>query len=239
IMRGFGYSNFKACDAGGNVTGVVDLPRLLGPNYPATIGIMRQSVHEVLATELSKLDVPIRLGTTLKTLTQDDEGVTVEFTSGELGRYDLVVGADGMNSLVREVAFGPQHRPRYTGQMVWRATVSRPSEVQCRHSYFGPTNKSGFNPISGSQMYIYTVQNVPDRPHWEDAELPHILRGLLAEFSGALGHAREEILSHEQITCRPIFSLILPPPWYRGRIIVIGDAAHTTTPHLASGASIA
>ena len=239
IMRGFGYSNFMACDAAGNITGVVDLPRLLGPNYPATIGIMRQSVHEVLAAELSKLDVPIRLGTTLKTLTQDDEGVTVEFTNGELGRYDLVVGADGMNSLVREIAFGPQHRPRYTGQMVWRATVSRPSEVQCRHSYFGPTNKSGFNPISDSQMYIYTVQNVPDRPHWEDADLPHILRGLLAEFSGALGHAREEILSHEQITCRPIFSLILPPPWHRGRIIVIGDAAHTTTPHLASGASIA
>ena len=41
IERGFGYSHFKACDATGNVTGTVDLPRLLGPNYPATIGIMR------------------------------------------------------------------------------------------------------------------------------------------------------------------------------------------------------
>jgi 2-polyprenyl-6-methoxyphenol hydroxylase-like FAD-dependent oxidoreductase len=49
IVRGFGYSHFKACDAAGNVTGIVDLPRLLGPNYPATIAIMRQSVHEVLA----------------------------------------------------------------------------------------------------------------------------------------------------------------------------------------------
>lgn len=99
-----------------------------------------------------------------------------------------------------------------TGQLVWRATVSRPPDVQCRHSYFGPTNKSGFNPISDDQMYIYTLQNMPERPHWDDAELPAILRGLLAEFGGELGRAREEIRAPEQITCRPVFSLILPQP---------------------------
>jgi 2-polyprenyl-6-methoxyphenol hydroxylase-like FAD-dependent oxidoreductase len=239
IFRGFGYSYFKACDAMGNVTGTVDLPRLLGPNYPATIGILRQSVHEVLADELSGLGVPIPLSTTVDTLTQDDQGVTVQFTNGKTARYDLVVGADGMNSLIRNVAFGPEHRPHFTGQMVWRATVSRPRDVECRHSYFGPTNKSGFNPISDGQMYIYAVQNVPERPHWNAAELPTILRDLLAEFGGVLGRAREEIRRPEQITCRPVFSMILQPPWHCGHIIVIGDAAHTTTPHLASGASIA
>jgi len=239
ISRGFGYSHFKACDANGNVTGTVALPRLVGATYPATIGVLRQSVHEVLAGELASLEVPVRLGTSVKTLTQDGQGVTVEFTDGASGRYDLVVGADGMSSLIRDLAFGPEQRPRYTGQMVWRATVSRPEDVECRHSYFGPSNKSGFNPISDKQMYIYTVQNVPERPHWDDAELPSILRGLLAEFGGALGRVRDEVVSAEQITCRPVFSLILSPPWYRGRILVIGDAAHTTTPHLASGASIA
>lgn len=239
ISRGFGYSHFKACDAVGNVTGTVELPRLLGADYPATIGVLRQSVHEVLGGELARLGVPIRLATTVKSLRQDERGVAVEFTKGEPARYDLVVGADGMNSLVRELAFGPQQRPHYTGQMVWRATVGRPPDVSCRHSYFGPTNKSGFNPISKKQMYIYCVQNVPERPHWSDAELPRILRGLLAEFGGALGRARDEIVSADQITCRPVFSSLLPPPWHSGRLVVIGDAAHTTTPHLASGASIA
>jgi 2-polyprenyl-6-methoxyphenol hydroxylase-like FAD-dependent oxidoreductase len=239
ISRGFGYSQFKACDAVGNVTGTVDLPRLLGADYPATIGVLRQSVHEVLGSELARLGVPIRLATTIKSLRQDERGVSVEFTKGGPARYDLVVGTDGMNSLVRELAFGPQQRPHYTGQMVWRATVSRPADVACRHSYFGPTNKSGFNPISDKQMYIYCVQNVPERPHWSDAELPGILRGLLAEFGGALGRARDEIVSAEQITCRPVFSSLLRPPWHSGCLVVIGDAAHTTTPHLASGASIA
>jgi 2-polyprenyl-6-methoxyphenol hydroxylase-like FAD-dependent oxidoreductase len=140
---------------------------------------------------------------------------------------------------VRDLAFGTELRPHYTGQMNWRATVSRPPEVLGRYSYFGPTNKSGFNPVSDATMYIYIVQNVPLRPRWDDAKLPEMMRSLLAEFGGALGRAREEVRAPEQIICRPIFSLIVPPPWHRGRIVVIGDAAHATTPHLASGASLA
>jgi 2-polyprenyl-6-methoxyphenol hydroxylase-like FAD-dependent oxidoreductase len=238
IARGFGYSHFKTCDAEGNVTGTVDLPRLLGPDYPATVGVLRQTVHEVLADELKRLGVPIRLGTTVAEFKQDEDGVDVVFSGGERARTDLLVGADGQGSKIREMLFGTRHRPRYTGQMNWRATVSRPPEVQGRYSYFGPTNKSGFNPISERQMYIYIVQNVPQRPRWADAELPSMMRGLLAEFGGALGRAREEVVAPEQIICRPIFSLMLPQPWHQGRAIVIGDAAHTTTPHLASGASI-
>src|SRR6185437_11604263 len=65
VERGFGYSHFKTCDAAGNVTGTVDLPRLLGPDHPATVGILRQAVHEVLAHELKSLGVPVRLDTTV------------------------------------------------------------------------------------------------------------------------------------------------------------------------------
>jgi len=238
IAQGFGYSHFKTCDAAGNVTGTVDLPRLLGPDYPATVGVLRQSVHEVLADELSRLGVPLRLATTVAEFDQDDDGVDVVFSDGKRARYDLVVGADGQRSAIREMLFGKQHRPYYTGQMNWRATVSKPPEVEGRYSYFGPTNKSGFNPIARDRMYIYIVQNVPRRPRWADAELPAMMRGLLAEFGGALGRARDEVRTPEQIICRPIFSMILPPPWHRGRVLVVGDAAHTTTPHLASGASI-
>jgi 2-polyprenyl-6-methoxyphenol hydroxylase-like FAD-dependent oxidoreductase len=238
IERGFGYSYFKACDAQGNVTGTVDLPRLLGSDYPATIGVLRQAVHEVMAGELARLEVPVRLGTTVDAFTQDDTGVDVKFSDGSRGRFDLLVGADGQSSKIRELLFGPRLRPRYTGQMNWRATVSRPPEVQGRYSYFGPTNKSGFNPISERHMYIYILQNVPERPRWADDELPAMMRGLLAEFGGALGRARDEVVSPDQIICRPVFSFLLPPPWHKGRVIVIGDAAHTTTPQLASGASI-
>jgi 2-polyprenyl-6-methoxyphenol hydroxylase-like FAD-dependent oxidoreductase len=239
IQRGFGYSQFKSCDAAGNVTGTVDLPRLLGPDYPATVGILRQAVHEVLARELQALNVPIRLASRPTQIEQQQHSVLVTFADRSRSNYDLVVGADGAFSSVREMIFGSQYEPRYTGQMNWRATVSKPPEVLGRHSYFGPTNKSGFNPISPTDMYIYIVQNVPERPRWADAELPRMMRDLLAEFGGALGKARDEVQSPEQIICRPITSLIVPAPWHRGRVVLIGDAAHATTPHLASGASIA
>jgi 2-polyprenyl-6-methoxyphenol hydroxylase-like FAD-dependent oxidoreductase len=239
IARGFPQSFFKTCDADGNVTGTVELPNLLGPGYPATIGIMRQCVHEVLADALAQLGVAIRLGTSVSVLVQDDAGVDIVFTDSSRRRYDLVVAADGAHSAIRDMVFGRQVRPRYTGQMNWRATVARPPEVTGRYSYFGPTIKSGFNPVSEQQMYIYLLQNVAERPRWRDEELPAILRGLLAEFGGILGRAREEVRSPERIICRPVFSMLMPPPWHRGRVVLIGDAAHATTPQLASGATIA
>jgi 2-polyprenyl-6-methoxyphenol hydroxylase-like FAD-dependent oxidoreductase len=101
------------------------------------------------------------------------------------------------------------------------------------------TIKSGFNPVSDSEMHIYLLQNVAERPRWHDEELPGMLRGLLAEFGGVLGRARDEVRDPDRIMCCPVFSIIMPPPWHCGRVVVIGDAAHTMTPQLASGATIA
>ena len=68
-------------------------------------------------------------------------------------------------------------------------------------------------------------------------------RELLAEqlrgFGGALGAIREQLDTSARINYRPLEKLLLPPPWHRGRAILIGDAAHATTPHLASGAGLA
>jgi 2-polyprenyl-6-methoxyphenol hydroxylase-like FAD-dependent oxidoreductase len=239
VAHGFPQSFFKTCDANGNVTGTVDLPNLLGPPYPATVGIMRHEVHSTLAALLEELEVPVRLGVTVQSLTQRSGSAEVVFTDATRDTFDLVIGADGANSAVREMVFGPKVRPCYTGQMNWRATVSRPPEVMGRYSYFGPTIKSGFNPVSESEMYIYLLQNIAERPRWRDAELPGILRSLLAEFGGILGRARDEVTNPDKIICRPVFSMIMPPPWHCGRVVVIGDAAHTTTPQLASGATIA
>ena len=111
--------------------------------------------------------------------------------------------------------------------------------MQARHSFFGKLNKSGFNPVSQTQMYIYIVQNLPEFARLTDEELPKVMHQQLAEFGGMLGVARDSVKDVSDIVYRPIHSHILPPPWYRGRVVLIGDAAHTTTPHLASGAGIA
>jgi 2-polyprenyl-6-methoxyphenol hydroxylase-like FAD-dependent oxidoreductase len=88
-------------------------------------------------------------------------------------------------------------------------------------------------------MYIYLVQNVSGDPRLDPARWPDVMRDLLLDFGGYIGKARDEITDPARIVYRPITSLLLPSPWYVGRVLLIGDAAHTAAPHLASGASIA
>jgi 2-polyprenyl-6-methoxyphenol hydroxylase-like FAD-dependent oxidoreductase len=65
------------------------------------------------------------------------------------------------------------------------------------------------------------------------------MRQLLADFGGHIAEARNCITDFRRIIYRPVGSLLLQSPWYVGRVLVIGDAAHTSPPHLASGATIA
>jgi 2-polyprenyl-6-methoxyphenol hydroxylase-like FAD-dependent oxidoreductase len=239
IDRGFGYSHFKACNAAGEVTGTVQLPRLNGPDYPAAIGIMREAVHSVLQAAIANAGVKVRLGTTVASFDQHDDRIHVQLADGTRGSYDLVVGADGANSKVRKLVFGSIGGPQYTGQAVWRATVRRPPDVQGRYSFFGPRNKAGFNPVSNTGMYVYLVQNLPSFVRLADDQLPEVMREQLADFGGLVAAARDEIVDPRHIVYRPITSYLLPAPWHRNRVVLIGDATHTATPHMAAGAGLA
>jgi 2-polyprenyl-6-methoxyphenol hydroxylase-like FAD-dependent oxidoreductase len=88
-------------------------------------------------------------------------------------------------------------------------------------------------------MYIYLVQNLPEFVRLADQHVAGVLRDLLADFGGVIAKARDEIADPDAIAYRPITSLIFPAPWYRGRVLLIGDAVHTATPHMAAGAGIA
>jgi 2-polyprenyl-6-methoxyphenol hydroxylase-like FAD-dependent oxidoreductase len=201
--------------------------------------MMRPNLHRILAEALIEAGVSVRFGLTVSSLRQSPDHVDVVFSDGTERRYDLVVGADGANSKLRELLFGSQYKPEYTGQAVWRAMVPRAEEVNARHAYYGPRHKAGFNPVSAHEMHIYLVQNVTGDPRLEPDQWPAVMRGLLADFGGRIGEVRDRITDPKRIVYRPVGCLLLPPPWYKGRVVVIGDAAHTAPPQLASGATIA
>ncbi len=80
---------------------------------------------------------------------------------------------------------------------------------------------------------------MPGNPRWDPSEDWQVLGGLLEGYGGIVGWVREQLSPESPITYRPLENFLLPDPWYRGRVVLIGDAAHATTPHLAGGAMMA
>jgi 2-polyprenyl-6-methoxyphenol hydroxylase-like FAD-dependent oxidoreductase len=217
----------------------IPTPRLAGDEVPGSGAIMRPILADILAKATLAAGVNVKLGTSFASLSANGEQVEVAFTDGTHGRYDLVVGADGLYSNVRETIFADAEPPRYTGQGVWRAIVPRPQDVVGTEMWLGARVKAGINPVSSELMYLFVTEDSATRKFVDPKQAPDMLKALLAEFSAPrLQAVSEAIDEHASVIYRPLERMLLPRPWHRGRIVLVGDAVHATTPHMASGAGI-
>jgi 2-polyprenyl-6-methoxyphenol hydroxylase-like FAD-dependent oxidoreductase len=88
-------------------------------------------------------------------------------------------------------------------------------------------------------MYMFITEHRPVNEQIDPKDFPRLMRALLEDFSAPLlGALREQISEQSSIVFRPLEALLMPQPWHKGRVVLIGDAVHATTPHLASGACI-
>ncbi len=213
--------------------------RLAGPEYPANVGISRLALHQVLSDTTMALGASIRLGLSVEALEQVGDGVDVLFTDGSRGRYDLVVGADGLYSQMRGLLFGEQYLPRFTGQSVWRYNLPRAAGIDHLATFQGPAGNAGLVPLGHDQMYLFMTSHEPANPRMEAATLATEMRQRLSGFTGPIGELREQITDSDQVVYKPLEVVFVNEPWYRGRVVLIGDAVHATTPHLGQGAGMA
>ena len=213
--------------------------RLAGPEYPANVGISRLALHQVLSETTIALGASIRLGLSVQTLEQVDDGVDVLLTDGSRDCYDLVVGADGLYSRIRGLLFGEQYRPRFTGQSVWRYNFPRAAGIDHLATFQGPAGNAGLVPLGRDQMYLFVTSHEPANPRMDAATLATQMRQRLSGFTGLIGELREQILDSDQVVYKPLEVVFVSEPWYRGRVVLIGDAVHATTPHLGQGAGMA
>jgi 2-polyprenyl-6-methoxyphenol hydroxylase-like FAD-dependent oxidoreductase len=219
---------------------IVKRPGMKMPDsdLPGSGGILRPALHRILADKVRAEGVSVRLGLTYNSIEQDERGVDVGFSDGSRQRYDLVIGADGLRSSLRALLFPDAPKPAFTGQGCWRLIADRPPEIDCSSFYVGGPVAVGNVPVSQTQMYVWVLEHVPDNPWIDPATQHHRLANLLKDFGGVPGRLREDLHGQSTIVYRPLEALLLPKPWYKGRIVLIGDAVHATTPHLASGAGI-
>jgi 2-polyprenyl-6-methoxyphenol hydroxylase-like FAD-dependent oxidoreductase len=216
----------------------VPTPRVAGSDVPGSGGIMRPVLASILRDATLASGTAVRCGTTFASIQQSNSQVEVCTTDGRRETYDLVIGADGLQSAVRKTVFKDAPTPSYTGQGVWRAVAPRPPEVERAAMFMGSPLKVGVNPISQDELYLFLTEPRDTPEFVNEGELIETLRGLLAEFGGFIGPIREGLSEHSHVLYRPFWKLLVPAPWYSGRVLLIGDAVHATTPHLASGAGI-
>lgn len=239
LQQGAASDGVKICLPHGPQVAELPTPRIAGPDVPGSGGIMRPVLARILAEATRAAGTQVHLGCTFTDIEQSADGVEVRFTDGQSRRYDLVVGADGLYSKLREALFPQAPKPRYSGQAVWRAVLPRPPEITGCTMWMGPRVKPGVNPVSGTEMYLFVTEPRPTNAHVDPAQFPALLRGLLADFAApTLRSLHDQIGPGSQIVFRPLEQLLLPRPWSQGRVVLIGDAVHATTPHLASGACI-
>jgi 2-polyprenyl-6-methoxyphenol hydroxylase-like FAD-dependent oxidoreductase len=211
------------------------------PTLPSAGGIMRPELHRILSAKTLAAGTQVHLGTTVETLSQVPGGVEVKLTNGHRERYSLVVGADGIYSKMRERVFPEAPKPKFTGQVIYRIVAERPKGFDRTHFYMGADSKLGFNPVSRTHMYMFLLQRSPANPWIALEDQPQRLYDAMGGWGGIVPEVRETVLTTNAhtINYRPLEAVLLPDPWFRERVVLIGDAVHATTPHLASGAGMA
>lgn len=222
----------------GDIVATPAWPELGKPEWPAQIGISRAVFHEFLLVAARKSGASIQCGVSIASI-EDRGEVQVRFTDGSEGRYGLVVGADGLYSQVRSLVFPDAPKPQLTGQSIWRAYAPRPADITTTQFHLGgPQGLVGICPISDEGCYVYCLHNSSPGDRVEFERGPEILRDKLQSYGGLIPPLAATIRDPRLVSFRPLEWLLLPKPWYRGRVIVIGDAAHANPPNLAQGAAM-
>jgi 2-polyprenyl-6-methoxyphenol hydroxylase-like FAD-dependent oxidoreductase len=204
-----------------------------------TLAIHRADLHRALLAKLPG-DI-IHTGATCAAIEQDAEGVTARFQDGTEARADLLIGADGIHSTTRRTIF-PQVKTRYSGYIAWRgianfqsAMTDRTTEAGRTSEAWGPGARFGIVPLGGGQVYWFATANLPAGLKPSPAERKANLRERFAAWHAPVidlieATPEDKILYNDIIDIPPMIH------WSRGRVTILGDAAHATTPNLGQGA---
>ncbi|MFI2545408.1 2-polyprenyl-6-methoxyphenol hydroxylase [Streptomyces sp. WAC04189] len=235
---GFGFGSVGITAPDGTVLHVQDDLRTGGDDLPATVGMQRPRLQRILIEAVRASGASVRLGTTAEILDQDADGVSVRLSDGTEGRYDLVVAADGLGSATR-AAIGITDKPEPTGMAIWRVAAPRPAGVtRTDLAYGGPAYIAGYCPTSETTIYAYVVEANRDRASIPSESYADEMRRLTRHYGGHWPEITEHITDPAKVNYTWFDRMLVEGSWHRGRVVLVGDAAHCCPPTLAQGAAL-
>lgn len=232
LATGFRLKTFREMDSAG---------KLLNSNpMPPGCGMKRPDLAAVLEGGATQAGATLEKGVTVRALRETPDGVEVEFSNGRHSKYDLVVAADGAYSKLRDQFFGREYAAKFVGQSCWRFSAARTEEVDGLALYRSSKGAVGAIPTGPDSCYLFVLENSAEPIRMSDEESLNTLRLRLAEISAPTVRAAiDAIKSPAELLFRPFDGTFVPAPWNRGRVVLIGDAAHAPTPQLTSGGGMA
>ncbi|WP_100524843.1 FAD-dependent oxidoreductase [Mycobacteroides abscessus] len=204
-----------------------------------TVAISRSDLHDILRKAVT---APIITGAEVTGYTEHAAGVSVHFADGSSADGDVLIGADGVRSAVRAQLLGPQ-LPDYTGYIAWRGHAEMSPEdfpPGTFRALFGPGTRFTYYDIAPGVVHWMSVANGPagGRDEGTPEQTLDMLRGRHAGWIDPVGRILdatkpESILRGDVLDRKP------DPVWGRGRITLLGDAAHPISFNIGQGACLA
>jgi 6-hydroxynicotinate 3-monooxygenase len=207
----------------------------------AYINVHRGDLHSVLESALEHGTVAF--GKKLSHIDDSGSAIRLFFEDDGQAEADLVIGADGLNSKVRDHLLGPE-KPRYTGHIAHRAifpaTRLNGLPIRACTKWWGPGNHILVYYMTQAREEVYIVTSAP-QPEWTSnaAFVPCRREELTATFDGYHAELRQVVNAATEITKWPIFDREPVEQWSDDRIVLLGDACHPMRPYMAAGAAMA
>jgi FAD-dependent urate hydroxylase len=198
------------------------------------IALHRDELHRILADAAA--GVAIQFGVTVASIRDGPAEVRVTFADGSTAACDLVVGADGIHSTIRTTVLGGS-AARLVGQVGWRFVVDGQPGIDGWNAWLG--RDRGFLALGIGGDRVYAVGDIRsttgDDPTGGDLGA---FRRLFDGYPEPVGGLLARLRSADDLLFSP-FEEVSPPAWTKGRVVLIGDAAHASAPNMAEGASLA